>query len=421
MKLSWTTTQRKINDLSPNSTNPRKISNKQLKDLEKSLKKFNLVEIPVIDKDQTILAGHQRMKVMQLLGRGEELIDVRVPNRKLTNTEVNSYMIGSNSLGGSWDYDKLTNFTPELLTDLGFESIEISNIWDKGLEVKPDDFDEEKEIKKIKSPKTKLGDVIALGNHKLICGDSTNPKILHKLFGNERAVMIYSDPVYNIQIDYNKGVGGKQSYGGKVQDNRSEQDYRKLIKDSLSSALGVSKKDLHVFYWSDQKYIWLIQTLYQELGISNKRVCMWIKNGHNPTPGVAFNKCYEPCTYGTIGSPFLTDKTDITEVLNKDAKNGNALLDDIWAIKRLRQNEYKHATSKPPELHEKAILRCTKPGDIILDSFAGSGSTLIAAEQLKRKVYCVELEPVFCDLIIARWEKLTGQKAKLIKRYEKES
>ena len=180
-------------------------------------------------------------------------------------------------------------------------------------------------------------------------------------------------------------------------------------------SLSVAKKDLHIFYWSDQRYIWLMQTLYQELGISNKRVCLWVKNGHNPTPTSAFNKCYEPCTYGTKGSPYLsTDKQNLNEVLNKEIGTGNEMLDqigDIWAVKRLSGKEYEHATSKPPKLHEKAILRCTRPGDVILDSFLGSGSTLIAGEQLKRRVYGIELEPVFCDLVIKRWEKLTGLKA----------
>ena len=230
--------------------------------------------------------------------------------------------------------------------------------------------------------------------------------------------MIYSDPIYNIDIDYNKGIGGEAQYGGNVQDKRSEDAYRDLIKKSMECALTVAQDDVHVFYWSDQKYIWLMQTLYAELGIENKRVCMWVKNGFNPTPKSAFNKCYEPCTYGVRGKPYLSKKKDITEILNKNVGNGNATLDDIWAIKRMSGNNYQHATSKPIELHEKAILRCTKVNDIILDSFAGSGSTLIAAEQLGRRVYCVDLEPVFCDLITKRWEHLTGKKAKIIKHYE---
>jgi DNA modification methylase len=417
-KLIWKTEKRRVNDLVPFERNPRTISPKQLADLTKSLKKFNLVEIPAIDMNGRILAGHQRLKVLQVLGRGDEEIDVRVPNRKLTEKEAEQYLISSNALGGDWDFEKLKSFDLDLLLDVGFDQVDLSHLWNDELEVQDEDFDVEEELKKIKRPKTKLGDLIHLGPHKLLCGDSTDQDNLKRLLGNDRASMIYSDPVYNIKIDYNKGIGGKQSYGGAVNDNKSEGAYRELIKKSLESALAVTKQDAHVFYWSDQTYIWLIQDLYRELGITNKRVCLWIKNGHNPTPGVAFNKCYEPCTYGVRGKPYIAKSIqNLNEVLNKEITTGNKLLEetldelDVWLVKRLSGKEYEHATSKPPKLHEKAIRRCTKPGDIILDSFSGSGSTLIAGEQLKRKVYAVELEPIFCDLTIRRYEKLTGTKA----------
>ena len=417
-KLIWTTEKRIINDLIPYEKNPRTISPKQLADLTKSLKKFNLVEIPAIDIDNTVLAGHQRLKVLQILGRGNEEIDVRVPNRKLTEKEAEQYLISSNALGGDWDFEKLKSFDLDLLLDIGFDQIDLTRLWEDNLTVEQDAFDVEEELAKIKTPKTKLGDLIYLGSHRLLCGDSTKSENLKRLFGIDEAAMIYSDPVYNISIDYNKGLGGKKSYGGTVNDNKSESAYRELIQKSLENALAVAKKDVHVFYWCDQTYIWLIQDLYRELGVANKRVCLWIKNGHNPTPGVAFNKCYEPCVYGVQGAPYIAPNIqNLNEVMNKELTTGNSLLEetsdelDLWLVKRLPAKEYHHATSKPPKLHEKAIRRCTKPGDIILDSFSGSGSTLIAGEQLKRKFYGMELEPIFCDLIIRRFEKLTGIKA----------
>ncbi|MDD5710746.1 MAG: DNA modification methylase [Candidatus Colwellbacteria bacterium] len=399
------------------------MSDKQIEGLKKSLRRFNLVEIPAIDKDNRIIAGHQRIKALQLLDRGEESIEVRVPNRKLTQKEYEQYLLTSNAVIGDWDYEKLKLFDLDFLVDVGFDPIEIAPFWDKDAEVIEENFDVEKELKRIKEVQTKPGDLIILGKHKLICGDSTNLDVLAKLFGEDRASMIYSDPIYNIDIDYNGGIGGKQNYGGSVIDSRSDQEYRDLIKSSLVNALAYSKEDVHVFYWSDQTYIWLIQTLYKELGIQNKRVCLWIKNGHNPTPLVAFNKAYEPCTYGVRGRPYIAkDIQNLNEVMNKETTTGNNMLDeisDIWAVKRLAGRDYEHATSKPPQLHQKAILRCTKPGDIILDSFSGSGSTLIAAEQLKRRVYAVELEPVFCDLTIRRFEKLTGLKAEVMRGDEK--
>jgi len=322
-KLIWHTTQKRVKDLIQQEINPRKITAVQMKALTESLKKFNLVEIPAIDADGTILAGHQRIKALQLLGRGEELIDVRIPNRKLTEKESKQYLIGSNKLGGDWDYDLLKAFDMDTLFFAGFESMELAKFWDEDNTIKDDDFDVKKELKKIVTPKTKLGDIIHLGRHKLICGDSTKPETLTRLLGTERASMIYSDPVYNIQIDYDGGIGGKKDYGGNVNDYRSFEEYKTFIKDSLSAALAVSDPNTHVFYWCDQVYIGLVQEVYRSLGIVNKRVCLWLKNNQNPVPKVAFNKVYEPAVYGVRGKPYLAEAvTNATEVLNKELGTG---------------------------------------------------------------------------------------------------
>ncbi len=422
-QLTWHTEERKVDSLLPHKKTPRKISKEQSDRLKRSLETYGLVEIPAIDLDGTILAGHQRIKVLQLLGQGNSTIDVRVPNRKLTDAEAEAYLIGSNSIHGEWDFDLLRDFEMDLLVDLGFDQKELDDIWNKSLK---EEFDPEKELKKIKTAKTQPGDIIELGKHRLICGDSTKIETLERLFGEERADMIMSDPIYNISIDYNKGIGGKQAYGGTVNDSKSDVEYKQFLKASMEAGLAVTKPDAHIFYWSDETYIWLIQTLYRELSIQNKRVCLWLKNGQNPTPGVAFNKCYEPCTYGTRGKPKLVKGVNkLNEVLNAEMTTGNELVQQvtdfftIWPEARLSSKEYEHSTMKPIALYEKAIRRCTKAGDIILDSFNGSGSNLMAAQKLGRRVFAVEIEPIFCDLTIKRFEAETGTKAKVI-RNEKE-
>ncbi|MCK9578223.1 DNA modification methylase [bacterium] len=422
-KLQWHTVQKRVNDLVPQEINPRIITDKQMSDLKKSLKKYNLVEIPAIDFNGKILAGHQRVKALQLLNRGEDVIDVRKPNRQLTEKEAKQYLIASNSLGGDWDFESLKSFDLDILMEAGFDQIQLAKFWDEEKEVVDDSFNIEKEIKKITIPKTKLGDIIHLGCHKLICGDSTKPETIKRLFGEEKASMIYSDPVYNLEINYGAGIGGNRDYGGNVNDSRSFEEYKTFIKDSLKTALSTTIPDVHVFYWCDQIYIGLIQEVYRSLGINNKRVCLWLKNNQNPVPTVAFNKVYEPVVYGVRGKPYLAESiTNLNEVMNKEFGTGNDLLTqvdnfvDVWTAKRLSAKDYEHATSKPPRLHEKAIKRCTKPGDIILDSFLGSGSTLLAGEQLGRRVYGCDLEPRFCDLIVKRYEAFTGNKA----IYEKE-
>ena len=279
----------------------------------------------------------------------------------------------------------------------------------------------EKELEKIKTPTSKLGDIYELGTHRLICGDSTDPEVVKKLMNGKKANTIFTDPPFNISLDYNKGIGGKGNYGGTVNDAKSDTEYKEFLKAALQNALTVLEKDAHIFTYCDQKYVWLLQTLYAELGVSNKRVCLWIKNNSTPTPQVAFNKQYEPCVYGTTGKPYLSEKIlNFSEVLNKEIGTGNRTLEDIldlidiWMVKRLSGANYEHPTEKPPQLHEKALRRCTKPGQIVLDCFAGSGSLLVACEQLKRSAYLVEREPIFIDLIIRRYEKLTGNKTKKV-------
>ena len=413
-----------ITSLKPATYNPRKISKGALVQLKESITRYSVVD-PIIansapKRTNVVIGGHMRLRAAKDLGHTTiPVVYVHIPS--LAKEKELNLRLNRNT--GEWDFSKLKTFDSDFLSNIGFSMADLSEIWKENLEAKDDDWDEAKELAKIKKPTTRLGDIIALGGHKLICGDSTNPAVLKRLCGKERAAMIYSDPVYNLKggVDYDKGFSGKQDYGAQVNDNRSFAEYRDLLKNSMVAALAVAKPNTHVFYWSDQTYIGLIQDLYRELGIENKRVCLWLKNAQNPVPSVAFSKCYEPCTYGTRGRPFISDKIqNLNEVLNKEITTGNRLIEetldhlDVWAVKRLSGKDYEHATSKPPKLHEKAIRRCTLPGEIILDSFGGSGSTLIACDQLKRRVYMVELEPRFCDLIIRRYEKLTGTKGRVI-------
>lgn len=371
-KLSWKTERRKVKDLVAWDKNPRSISEEQKEKLKQSFERFNLVELPAIDKDNKIVAGHQRVMVLKLLGRENEEIEVRVPNRKLTEAEFKEYNLRSNKNTGEFDYELLGKyFEPELLEYVGFSAEEISMAVDFNREIEDDEFDEEKAVAKAKkSPVAKKGDLWILGNHKLLVGDSTDLDDVLRLVGEEKMDAIYCDPPYNIGLNYSKGIGGKKDYSeSDVNDSKTDNDYKKFIGDTLRNAIAVSKKDAHVFYWCDENYIWVMQNLFQENGIELRRVCMWIKNNQNPTPQVAFNKVYEPCVYGTIGSPFLNNNfRNLNEVINREARSGNELLDDverflnIWPAKRDNAQDYDHPTQKPLNLHEKPIKRCTAPG-----------------------------------------------------------
>ena len=424
MKLQWHTETRKVSELVPNNLNPRKISPKQIEDLKKSLEKFNLVEIPVADIDNKLLAGHQRAFVLKLLGRENEVIPVRMPNRKLTKEEYDQYLLTSNRMHADFDFEKLAeNFGIETMIKSGFDDFDFSQIFDDNLGVEDDDFKIEREIEKAKKTDIKPGDMFSLGRHRLICQDSTKPETIKRLVGGAKVNVINSDIPYNLRIPslYNSGIGGKRNYGGKTNDSKTDDEYEQFVKSLIENGLSVCAKDCHIFFWMDFKYIGMIQELYKNAGINQKRLCAWIKGNQNPTPQVAFNKTMELCLYGTLGSPFLSDRIkNLNEVLNKEATTGNRLIDDIldmldiWLVKRLPANEMEHPTEKPPSLYEKSLRRCSRPGDIILDETAGSGSLMVACEQLKRTAYLVDVEPIFCQLILNRYEKLTNTKPKKI-------
>lgn len=409
-----------IEQLNPAIYNPRKWSDKQRGDLKQSMKRFGLVDPIIVNKapkrKNIVIGGHFRLDIAKELGyETVPVVYLNIPNLK-KEKELNLRL---NRNQGEWDTDMLKSFDMDVLLDVGFDDTDLSSIWDDALSTEDDNFDTEKELEKIKKPKTKLGDLYQLGKHHLICGDATDPAVIKRLVGRNKIDMIYSDPPYNINLSYDKGVGNKQNYGGSTNDNKSDAEYRAFLRASMENAISVAAPNFHCFYWCDERYIGLLQDLYRDLGINPHRVCLWVKNGANVTPQVAFNKAFEPCVYGSKGKPYLSPKAqNLTEILNKEIETGNRCIDDIldlfniWLVKRLPGNEYSHPTQKPVSLAEKPLRRCTKPNDTVLDSFGGSGSTLISCEQMKRRAFLCEAEPIFCDLIIHRYENLTNQKAK---------
>ena len=255
-KLFWKTEKRKVKDLIQYKKNPRKLSEDQLEGLKRSLKKFNVAELPCINTDGTLVAGNQRVLALSLLGRDEDEIEVRVPNRPLTEAEFRDYLLTSNRSGASWDFEKLaSDFDIDELLTAGFDSLDLENIFDNNLEVVDDDVDIEKELKEAKTTDIKSGDMFSFGKHFLICADSTDPNTVKKLVGKDQIDLINIDFPYNLGIDYSAGLGGKQNYGGTMNDKKSDPEYREFLTSILSNALSVTKVDCHVFTWLDEKYL----------------------------------------------------------------------------------------------------------------------------------------------------------------------
>lgn len=412
-KLIWKAEVRLVADLVLWGENPRTIIKEAFLRLVKRIKERGFHSVVVIDIDNTILSGNQRKTALEHLGIKE--VNVLVPNRKLTDEERKKITLESNLNDGEWDFSALKSFQLDTLLDVGFDQVELSKFWDKEAEAKDDELDIKSEVKKAQDTKIKTGDKFQLGRHTLICGSSLDPAVVQKLMCGVKADMINDDVPFNINLSYDKGVGNRQRYGGTTNDNKSDDEYRLFIKTIMQNALSVTKKNAHIMFWTDERYVWLFQTLYKELGIDSKRLLVWIKNNSSPVPTTAFNKITEYCVYGTVGSPYLSKGVnDIHEIQNHGMTTGNNLTEEImdqlniWMVKRLPSNQYSHPTEKSPLLHHKALRRCTKVGDVVLDLTAGSGSILIACEQLKRTAYVCELEPVFCQVILNRYKKLTG-------------
>lgn len=405
--------------LKPSEYNPRVIGDPEFAHLVKSIRVHGLVE-PLLansnpERANILISGHQRLRAAKEVG----LATVPVIFWNLTLEQEKQLNLRMNRIGGQFVDEMLrANFDIELLLDAGFTEDDLGHIWDAELTVEDDDeFDEKKAHDSILYTDIKTGDMFELGQHRLLCGDSTNPDAIKYLTSGFKPTMLYFDPIFNIGLDYDRGLGKNPKYGGKTNDTKPDSEYREMLSKFIGNSLAVMADDAHIFAYCDQNYVGMLQSLMAEHGLVNRRTCIWLKNGFNATPQVAFNKSYEPCVYATRGKPYLSETHNLTELLNRDISTGNRATDDIidlfdiWLAKRDAGQSYQHPTQKPLSLHEKPLKRCTQIGDVVLDICGGSGSTLLACEQLKRVALLCEIDPTFCQVIINRYEKATGRKA----------
>ena len=293
---------------------------------------------------------------------------------------------------GSWDYDLLANFSEDELNKAGFESEELDKIFN--LEASEDDFDAEAEYEKIKEPKAKLGELYQLGSHKLLCGDSIKKEDVEKLMGGNKADMVFTDPPYGVN------VGQKLGNRNIIGDDNIE-TMKGVVKPTFINIANNIKIGASYYICSpqggDQE---LMMMMMRDSGIKCRHQIIWKKNVAVFSMGrLDYSYIHECILYG------WKDKH------NFYGKNENS----VWEIDRPKSSK-EHPTQKPLELCSRAIKNSSKREDIVLDLFGGSGSTLIACEQLNRKCYMCEIDPVYIQVIINRWEKLTQKKAKLIQK-----
>jgi DNA modification methylase len=373
-KIEFKTEKRKISDLKGCDYNPRKLTKKQYNDLKKSISKFNYAEIAVINTDNTIVAGHQRLRILGELNGLDHEIEVRVPNRELTKEEFDEYLIRSNKNNGEWDWDILANdFEIDDLKDWGFEDSEFGfGFEDEEEETEGDDETPEPP----EEPITVKGDLYELGTHRLLCGDSTVITDVEKLMDGKKADMVFTDPPYGVNFQSNRP---KKSKKFEVLENDD-----KIISSWIPFLSQLNTG--FIFIWTSWKVIdkWINATT--ELGYPSNMI-IWDKGG------------------GGIGDLKKTFSSDYEVSLVWH--NGNEIIGkrvgSIWECGKDSANKYNHPTQKPVELPQKSIGLVSKPKSTVLDLFLGSGSTLIACEKTNRKCYGMELDPKYCDVIVKRY------------------
>lgn len=389
--MNWHTETRKISELKNWESNPRVISEESYKELKESIGSLGNFEPLVINIDGTVLAGNQRLRVHK--ERGDEEVEVSVPERELTEEEIKKIGIISNRHSGEWDMDKLANEFEDILEELGFDDL----LPEVELEVKEDDYEEPEDLETT----VVLGDVYQLGEHRLMCGDSTKIEDVEKLMGGQKADMVFTDPPYGVNYASKNEFLNNQDKGNHIQvdiendtmtlDETSEFIYKCFVNLRLSLA----EKSSYYITAPQGGDLLMMMMMMQKADIPLRHMLIWVKNNH-VLGRTDYNYKHEPILYGWINTHNFYGKGEWKF--------------STWEIDKPLKNDL-HPTMKPIALMVNAIANSTVKGNLVLDLFGGSGSTLIACEQTNRKCYMMELDPHYCQVIIDRWEKFTGNKA----------
>jgi len=413
-------TAKPIDSLIPYANNARKHDENQIKQIASSIKEFGFNNPVLIDKDNGIIAGHGRVLAAQRLGWTE------VPTislEHLTETQKKAFILADNriAMNSTWDNELLAIELEALngeidLTDLGFEPGEINKLLNGDVIDGLTDVDDTPVTPT--EPKAMYGDIYQLGEHRLMCGDSTKEEDVQKLLYpySDETIHCISDPPYGIAYD------PKADKYGMIKNDDVFLDY-----------IGLAKKYTNGFFymWTGYQVVdeWMKRIKQEFERVTN--IIIWHKGGGG------MGDCMRTLSSdfeiglvvhrdnliqsGRIGSVWDFQEEEKVEWINKASKDElrqlvNRMTEGpvVWKVGKDNTAFYMHPTQKPVEVNQKALKHFTKPGDVVVDLFLGSGSNLIACETLQRKCAGMELDPKYVDVIIQRWEEFTGKKAEKI-------
>jgi site-specific DNA-methyltransferase (adenine-specific) len=393
-----------IDSIEPYENNARHHGTEDIKAIVKSIEEFGFND-PIGVWNNQIVEGHGRLMAAKELGMTEVPI-IRLD--ELTDEQRKAYALAHNKTAelSDWDFNVLASELQEItdidMTEFGFKTPELE--------------DEDKEVIQDTIPDApieataRLGDIFELGGHRLICGDSTDSAVIDKLMNGEKADMVFTDPPYGVAY-----TGGMKIEDGKIQSNNKKQikndalDYENLYSFLLDAFVNLrehtkERAALYIFYAHSRSREFL--NAFHDAELKQRSVLIWHKTSGGFGDFMAqYMNAYEPCIYGSNG-----------EAVNWYGPTNEKT---VWDMDKEKKCDL-HPTMKPIELVSRAIRNSSKQGQSVLDLFGGSGSTLIACEQLNRKCFMCELDPKYVDVIIKRWEQLTGKKAILVNNGKKE-
>ncbi|MCH8151888.1 MAG: DNA modification methylase [Planctomycetes bacterium] len=415
-----------IDRINPAPYNPRKDlqpGDPEYEKLQRSIEEFGCVE-PLVWNRRTgnLIGGHQRLKILKAQGDSEvyvSVIDLSLEREKALNVALNK-------IAGDWDPRKLAELLDELTQLPGFD-IELTgfDLPDADALIsevlhshndEAEDFDVEAALRRDQPAVTRLGDLIELGRHRLLCGDSSTLGDVQRLLGDDHVDLLLIDPPYN--VDY---YGGNRPTPQRARPKRSRQ-WNRIYADNLSQEqyvgwlggiLGNVKGFLvpgAAFYiWNGHRQFGPMHLMLEQIGLKVSCVITWAKESFAIGYG-DYNQQTEFCLYGWLPHE------------NKGSHNwyGPTNESTLWEIKRDPTKSYQHPTQKPLELAERAMRNSTRPGRLILDTFLGSGTTLIAAERTGRRCLGIEIDPYYCDVVVRRYLAFVGEcavDAQLTERY----